>query len=313
MAYAAGDLILHDHYNVFATGNADGSANNAVANINTVWGTGTGALGYGQTATTITGVTAGAVITATQWSTLIGRLNSVLTHQAGTGSGITLPTAGATVAYVASLQTGVTTAFNNKANYATQGATVTGTNYDYTITSTTGLTNYTTNLTVSFASGDAARYFFNAGGQLNVRLSTVNSADSGAESSFARLVTGLGGVAFRNTANGGRTGSGITLNTNNTALGYRTNILNTPQTIVQVTDTTSSYTASTGYLQVYTNTDHSENGSVGATVVFRTVYSIADKTWDDSMSLTYRMAIDIVYPETSNLPASPWGTPSIGG
>ena len=279
MAYAAGDLILHDHYNTFATGNADGSANNAVANINTVWGTGTGALGYGQTATTITGVTAGAVITATQWSTLIGRLNSVLTHQAGTGSGITLPTAGATVAYVASLQTGVTTAFNNKANYATQGATVTGTNYDYTITSTTGLTNYTTNLTVS----------------------------------FARLVTGLGGVAFRNTANGGRTGSGITLNTNNTALGYRTNILNTPQTIVQVTDTTSSYTASTGYLQVYTNTDHSENGSVGATVVFRTVYSIADKTWDDSMSLTYRMAIDIVYPETSNLPASPWGTPSIGG
>jgi len=311
MAYAAGDLILHDHYNTFATGNADGSANNAVANINTVWGTGTGALGYGQTGTTITGVTADAVITATQWSTLIGRLNSVLTHQAGAGSGITLPTAGATVAYIASLQTGVTTAFNNKANYATQGATTTGANFDVAISSTTGLSSYTVDRAVTFASADAARYFFNAGGQLNLRLSTVNSADSGSENSFARLVTGLGGVAFKNTANGGRTGSGITLNTNNTALGYRTNVVNTPATIVGVTDTTASYTASTGYLQVYTSSSDTTNGSNGLNVVFRTVYSITDKTWDDTLSLTYRMAVDIVYPETSNLPASPWGTPTV--
>jgi hypothetical protein len=311
MAYAAGDLILHDHYNVFATGNADGSANNAVANINTVWGTGTGAIGYGQTATTITGVTAGAVITATQWSTLIGRLNSILTHQAGTGSGITLPTAGATVAYIASLQTGVTNAFNNKANYATQGATVTGANFDVAISSTTGLSSYTVDRAVTFASADAARYFFNAGGQLNLRLSAINSADSGSENSFGRLVTGLGGVAFKNTANGGRTGSGLTLNTNNTAWGYRNNVFNSANTLVQVTDTTASYTASTGYIQVYTSSSDTTNGSNGLNVIFRTVYSITDKTWDDTMSLTYRMAVDIVYPETSNLPASPWGTPTV--
>lgn len=286
----------------------------SLTNITSTMGTGYGAIGYGQNLSAISTVAAAGTVTATQWSGLLTLLNGALGHQTGAGTVLSGNyTAGQTITYFANVKTAVTTINTNAALYAAQGATTTGTNYDYTITSTTGLTNYTTNLTVTFASGDAARYFFNAGGQLNVRLSTVNSADSGAESSFARLVTGLGGVAFRNTANGGRTGSGITLNTNNTALGYRTNVLNTPQTIVQVTDTTSSYTASTGYLQVYTNTDHSENGSVGATVVFRTVYSIADKTWDDSMSLTYRMAIDIVYPESTYLTTNSWGTPTIGG
>lgn len=310
MAYASGDLILHDHYNTFATGSADGTANNAVANINSVWGTGNGALGYGQN-TALTAVAAESVITATQWSTLIGRLNSILTHQSGAGSGITLPTAGATIAYISTLQTGVTNAFNNKASYASQGSTLTGSNFDVTISSTTGLTSYTTDRTVTFASANAARYFFNAGGQLNLRLSTLNSTDNGSESSFARLVTGLGGVGFKNTTNTGRTGSGITLNINNTAWGYRNNVFNNANHLVQVTDTTASYTASTGYIQVYTSSNDTTNGSNGLNVIFRTVYSITDKTWDDSMSLTYRMAVDIVYPETTNLTSSPWGTPTV--
>ena len=88
-------------------------------------------------------------------------------------------------------------------------------------------------------------------------------------------------------------------------------MLNTPATIVQVTDTTASYTASTGYLQVYTSSADTTNGSVGLNVVFRTVYSITDKTWDDGLSLTYRMAVDIVYPESTYLTTNAWGTPTI--
>jgi hypothetical protein len=45
-------------------------------------------------------------------------------------------------------------------------------------------------------------------------------------------------------------------------------------------------------------------------VVFRTVYTIADKTWDDTLSLTYRMRVDIVNPETTYL-TNTWGTPTV--
>jgi hypothetical protein len=238
-------------------------------------------------------------------------LNGALGHQSGAGALLSGNyTAGQTITYFANVATAVTTINTNAALYSAQGSTTTGANFDVTVSSTTGLSSYTVDRTVTFDSANQARYFFNAGGQLNLRLSTVNSADSGAENSFARLVTGLGGVGFRNTTNTGRTGSGITLNTNNTALGYRTNVLNTPATIVQVTDTTASYTASTGYLQVYTSSSDTTNGSNGLNVVFRTVFTVADKTWDDTLSLTYRMAVDIVFPESTYL-TNAWGTPTI--
>ena len=53
MAYTTGDTILDDHYNGF------------VASINSIWGSGSGAAGYGQTSTLST-VSAGSTITATQ-------------------------------------------------------------------------------------------------------------------------------------------------------------------------------------------------------------------------------------------------------
>ncbi len=309
MAYAAGDLILHDHYNVFATGNADGSANNAVANINTVWGTGTGAIGYGQTATTITGVTAGAVITATQWSTLIGRLNSVLTHQSGAGSGITLPTAGATVAYIAALSGGITTAFNNKANYASNGATVTGANFTYGINSTTGGTFYT-DRRVTFASADAARYFFNAGGRLTLVPSITGGTGSAANNSYTNLVTALGGTTISNNSNTGRSGTGLTLTLNNTAVGYR-QINATAPLLIQVNDTAAAYTGNYSGIALFTDSTDTTNGANGTTVIFRHWSVIADHTLDDTITCTLNTRIDITYPETTNLPASPWGTPTI--
>jgi hypothetical protein len=300
MAYAQAGTIEATDYNSFINGTNQ---------LNRVWATGNGDAGYGQT--TISEVTAGFEATATQWATLINALNNVRLHQTGSGSGISSVSAGQTINYYSALSTSINSAYSDRLLYASQGATTTGANFDVTVSSTTGLSSYTVDRTVTFASANQARYFFNAGGQLNLRLSAINSADSGSENSFGRLVTGLGGVGFRNTTNTGRTGSGITLNTNNTALGYRTNVLNTPATIVQVTDTTSSYTASTGYLQVYTSSADTTNGSVGLNVVFRTVYSIADKTWDDSMSLTYRMAVDIVFPESTYLTTNAWGTPTI--
>ena len=80
MAYSAGDTILDDEYNTFATGNAAGTGDTSAASINTVLGVGTGDAGYGQ-ANVVAAVSAGSTITATQWTTLLARLNSIRQHQ----------------------------------------------------------------------------------------------------------------------------------------------------------------------------------------------------------------------------------------
>lgn len=290
MAYAQGDLIEATDYNTLINGSNQ---------LNTVWSVGNGDAGYGQTA--ISAVTATSTVTATQWATLINTLNSARTHQSGSGSGITAVTAGQTINHIGTLQTQITSAYTNRLSYIAQGTTTTGSNFDVLVNSTTGLSSYTVDRTVTFASANAARYFFNAGGQLNLRLSAINSVGNGSESSFDRLVTGLGGVGLRAITNTGRTGSGITLGTNNTAHGYYNNVFNSPTTLVTVTDTTTSYTTSTASIQVFTSSSDTTNGAKGLNVVFRTVYTIADKTWDDTIDLTYRMAVDIVAPSTSFL------------
>jgi hypothetical protein len=313
MAYASTGLIEATDYNNLAWGGTQGTYTSVTKNIAYVMGVGTGAVGYGQTITAINTVTGSstATVSAVQWSGLLTLLNGALGHQSGAGAVLTGNyTAGQTITYLANVATAVTTINTNAALYSAQGATTTGANFDTSVTGSSGLAAYTVDRTVTFGSADQARYFFNAGGQLNLRLSTLNSADNGSESSFARLVTGLGGVGLKNTTNTGRTGSGINFS-NTTGHGYRNNVLNTPTTVVSVTDTTASYTASTAQIRVFTNDPTTTNGSVGSTVVFRTVFTIADKSFDDALSLTYRMAVDIVYPESTYLTTNAWGTPTV--
>lgn len=312
MTYASAGLISATDYNNLAWGGTQGTYTASPTNIAYVMGVGAGAVGYGQTVTAINTVAAAATVTATQWSGLLTLLNGALGHQSGAGAQLSGNyTAGQTITYFANVATAVTTINTNAALYSAQGSTTTGANFDASVTGSTGLSSYTVDRVVTFGSANQARYFFNAGGQLNLRLSAINSTDNGSESSFNRLVTGLGGVGFRNTTNTGRTGTGITLNTNNTAHGYRNNVLNTPTTIIAVTDTTTSYTASTASIRVFTASSDTTNGSNGLSVTFRTVFSIADKTWDDTLSLTYRMAVDIVFPESTYLTTNAWGTPTI--
>jgi len=81
MAYTQFDLILANHYNTFVAGAGTfGIFDHATANINTVWGVGVNDKGYGQS-TILTQVPVGAVVSATQWSTLIARILSSANHQ----------------------------------------------------------------------------------------------------------------------------------------------------------------------------------------------------------------------------------------
>jgi hypothetical protein len=320
MAYTgAGELIEAWDYNRLAWGgNIAGTYTSTPRNLAYVWGVGNGAFGYGQDVSQIPTVSTGGDVTAAQWSQFIYALNKTLGHQSGAGGqlaggGNVGVTAGATIQYFANVATAVTTVNTNAALFSAQGSTTTGGAFQVTISSTTGISNYVTDRTVTFASANAARYFFNAGGSLRLVLGYNSGNGSGATQSFQRMVDGLGGVNLFNTTNSGRSGTGITLDTNNTAIGYRNQVFNSATTIVQVTDTGANYGASTGYIQYFTSSNDTTNGANGSNVIFRTVYTIADKTWDDTISVNYTTRVDIIYPETTYLTASPasWGIPSV--
>jgi len=320
MAYSSGGLIAATDYNGFVGANpVTGSGS-----INAVWGIGNGQYGYGQTAVTQAAASAG-LITATQWASLINTMNSVSTHQSGSGSGLTIPTTGATVTYLSALSTNLGTYYTNALSAATNGATTTGsviagTAITATNNTTYGPTTFATR-TVTFASGDAARYFFNAGGKLNLVITGVVNGDSTARSTDAvnTILTYFGGVsAFNATTNGGRTGTGGTVTTNTTAFGYY-NLTTTSTQICKITTTSATYTGDYVALNVFSNgvnlAGHSDAGSVISFAL--SYYSAHTSTTSglygssgDTLNVTPSMRIDIVYPESTNLTSS-WGTPTV--
>ena len=318
MAYSTGGLIEAWDYNRLTWGgNTTGTYTSTPSNLAFVWGVGNGAVGYGQDATAITAVPVGGTITATQWSTFIQRLNLTLGHQSGAGAQLASGSnigivAGATIQAFANVATAVGTVNTNAALFTAQGATTTGANFDETVNTTAALTNQVYGQrTVTFASANAARYFFNAGGRLNYFVSTPTGGGSARQNSFIGLINGLGGWGQLNTTSSGRTGTGQTLNTNSTTFGYRNNVLNTPTTVVQVTSTAATYTSDTAAIQVFTNSSDTTNGSNGLTVIFRSLYNVADKPFDDPINVTHRARVDIVFPSTTYLSSSAWGTPTV--
>lgn len=297
MAYAQGGLIQATDYNNLLNGTNQ---------LNTVWGVGTGDAGYGQT--TQGTVAAGGTVSATQWAGLINNLNSTRLHQTGSNSGITAVTAGQTVNYLSTLQTQVNSAYTARASYASQGATTTGTTFTFAVSSTTGGTIFQDRF-VTFASADQARYFFNAGGQLNFRISVTGGTGSAANNSYTNLINAVGGVNLFNNSNSGRTGTGLTLTTNNTTIGYRQMTTGAPL-YIQVNDTATAYTANYSGISIYTNATGGGNGANGSLVGFRCWTVLTDHPFDDTITCTLNTRVDIVFPETTYL-TNVWGTPTI--
>ena len=285
MSYASGGVIAASDYNTLVT------------SLNAVWNT-----AYGQTA--LSTVATGNTVTAAQWSTLIGTLNKTLAHQSGTAA-ISLPTAGNVITYLAAVNSGVTTANTNKLLASSTGTTVVGNNFAPTPANANTTTAYSSTIatrTVTFPSAAQAAYFFNAGGKLSFSITSVTGSGTAAANDLVTLLgTDLKGVAnFGYSTNGGRTGSGGTLTSQNTALGYTTSTT-ALQNIVNVASTTANYTTDTAQIQVSVN---------GAVVTFALVLNQAAHTFASSWSLTVNHNITITPPETTNL-ANSWGTITI--
>lgn len=316
MAYSSGSLILDDDYNIFATGNAAGTGDNNTANLNTVWGAGTGDKGYGQSSP-ISAVSAGSTITATQWSTLLTRLNTIADHQGTTITSISNPTTGDTIEAYAALSSNITSVFNNRLDAAANGTDITANGT--TTTSSTWDVRATTTKTVTFGSTDELRYFFNAGGMIRMSFSLTGGSDAKSQE-WADLLTQTGtivvtgsadsktiaAVAYTGTTKIGGSGTVTTLATGTGALDYT----GTPATIFKQFADSAPYTGN--YIEI--------NASISGSVLSFAV-TLEDAAADTLSPTGAGDALDvvdgtltmtsIVRPPSTTYLTSTWGTPSM--
>lgn len=172
MTYSSGSLIVATDYNGFANDTAG-------ANINSIWATGTTDAGYGQSS--LATVAATNTITATQWASLVNTISSLGSHQGTAITARTAPTAGNIINILAALNTDLTTLTTNRGNAAASGAQFTGWSGTNSNTGGKGSGAWTMTFTntVTFASANAARYFFNAGGLVKIQVSKTSTGNTG--------------------------------------------------------------------------------------------------------------------------------------
>lgn len=312
MSYSQGGLIEATDYNNLVGANTSISG----TTLNGVWAWGANSRGYGQTA--INQVSATSIVTATQWASLVNTLNSANTHINGSSSGLTANTAGQVIGYSGSLQTKINGVNTDRLLFASNSAVVAGTGLAYTAwTSTTTSSTLTRafGARAAFGSADQARFFFNAGGRLKFNITAVASGSSRSTAAKA-VVDNLGGVAlFGANTTGGRTGSGGTLGTNETAKGYY-QLTTANVSFVTITSVTTNYTSDTGSIAVKTNGLQGSFGDNGTQIDFwSTINSTSGAnagslSFDDTLSLTPTVSIDVSYPEVTNL-ANTWGVVTI--
>jgi hypothetical protein len=184
MSYAQFGTIQASDYNTLV-GAATGGTANA---LNTVWSTGSGFAGYGQTAEA--NVAVGDTVTAAKWANLITKTSNSASHQSSSITSVTAPASGNTITYNANVVTNLQTTYVNRLNAVSQS----GTSANTATYAPTWLNAITFTHIVTFANGDAARYFFNSGGQL--AITCAHPAGSGINLLLNNLASNVGTVVL---------------------------------------------------------------------------------------------------------------------
>lgn len=307
MTYAVRSLIQSTDFNNLV----GGSTANVSGQLNSVWSTGNGNTGYGQTA--VANVSLSTKVAATDWASLINKLNNVRQHQSNVSAGLSAPTAGTLTSYLSTLNSTLTTAYTSRLSAFTNGTTITGSTNTWNPTAgTESSLSAFVDCNITFASANAARYFFNAGGKINFVCSATDAASTTRSQSLRDAVNALGGMSnFASYTNSGRSGTGGTISTNTTAWGYWLNVYNSATTVIQSDDTNSSYSGYNAKLQCFSSSNDTTNGANGLSLVFRLLLTAsADDAFGGDINLTVSTRADIIPPETTNL-TNVWGTPTI--
>jgi len=311
MSYAQfGTIEASDYNNLVGT-----NPNTTSGRLNTVWSTGGTTAGYGQTAEATVAV--GDTVTAAKWANLVTKTANSATHQGTSITAVTAPSTGGTVTYLSAVPTNLTTIYNSRLNAATQGATTA--NSVARATTWSALLTFTH--TVTFANGDAARYFFNSGGQLKVTCSHANVTGAGNQL-FNGLASNVGTVVMSAPTSGtitisatsysgitkiGGGGSAPTISTNS---GYYAMTTSNANVFTQLAGGATAYLNSFIRVIARSNGTVGSNGDVGNVV---TLFTLWDEVPDGlTVGSGSTVTVTAQAPETTNL-ANTWGAITISG
>lgn len=314
MTYTAGQLIQATDYNTFAQGGASPDA--AVANINTIWGTGTLDKGWGQS-TTLSTVSVAGTVTATQWADMFSRFTSIASQTNTSVTAISNPTVGDTIAVKTNFSTNLTSCFGNRNNAVAVGSTITsGGATTYTQAWQRSLT---TTHTITFASANAARYFFNAGGIITWAGARSGGSSTSKNTAWSDLLTACGTI---NTTTGTSTqviaGTNYTGTTKTGGSGSTTTLLTTTgfydlttsdQEIFKQFDSTYLYTSDFVSINIKANAAAGSATVITITVLYQNAVSGIDGLFE-TVDGTTTSTITAIQPSTTYL-TNTWGTPTL--
>lgn len=325
MTYVSGGLIQATDYNGFVSTTAN-------ANVNDIWATGSSDKGYGQSA--MSTVSAGGTVTATQWASLVNNISSMASHQGTSITSRAAPVAGDTITILSNLNTDLTNLTTNRGNAAARGTqygTFTG-SISKTTSTGSGSTPWTITFThtITFASANAARYFFNAGGMIKWE---TNKSSTGTEADdewndLANTLVGdiyitggtgtqvIAGTSYTGTTKIGGTGTPNILTTTTGWYDLTTSDTNIYRQFADTSPYTGQYiniaakTAGSGTQLVLTTTWVDPGGSTAGST---DVITGGTATSSPATSITGTAPTTLVtyFPPSSTYLSASWGTPTI--
>jgi hypothetical protein len=284
MTYAKNGLIQATDYNNYVGTNPS----SAVNQLNTVFAIGNGRTGLGQSAVPLVVANdASFKVTAAQWNSLINGISLSAGHQGSTVTSIAVNSVGdlvvaklsGTATPTSVFATNLNTIYTNRNNCAAHGAS----NTTATARATTWQNAITFTHTINFESGDKARYFFNAGGQ--IALSFSHPSGTNVNTLWNTLATACGtvtlsapnsgtanitGSVFSGVTKTGGSGTPSVLATNT---GYYA-LTSTNQEIFRQLAATgpAGYTSSFIGVNVRTNGTQGVNGDRGTVITITTLW-----------------------------------------
>jgi len=285
MAYTAGDQILDDQYIEFA------NSSSAPFGYNHFAGTGSGEYGLGQTALGL--VNAGDTITAAQWNSLFTAMTNIANHTNDTLTSTGAVTAGDTIAVKAALEADLATLAASVAAGSPNATALTTSSALQTVTTASEGwdSTATQEVSITWASADAMRFYFNGGGKVRITVGTTQASINPKDQAFIDLGTAIGNLDIAAHATT-RSGSGETLTTNGLDLGFH-DLTSSYQTILTLTSDNSNYTSNS--VRIRAKLD----AAVGTAVTMTIEMVATDSASDDQFTS----------PNTSGVPAAVKDTP----
>ena len=286
MAYTAGDTILDDEYNIFVNNSDSPFGYNHFA------GTGSATYGLGQTHIP-TVVAAAGTINASQWNTLLAGIDTIAGHTGDTMTARGQVTAGDPIKIKAAVAADLATLAASVNGGCTSTSAVTTNALGTSTNGNTWNSTSTIERSVTFASADKMRHFFNAGGKIRCNPGTSGSVDGDKDTVFSQLESAMGNIDMSGHATT-RSGSGETQTSLASSTGFHD--LDTSYTsLCKLTSNNSGYTSDT--LEISAKLD----ASVGSATVI-TIKSVAS---DPAADTTYTSG------NLSGVPANPNEAPAM--